>query len=448
MPVFENFPYTNFHDLNLDWILSTVKKNDEKTTDLESEYTELKNLVDSMIIEGSVINVKYYGAKGDGVTNDLEAIKKAKADAVIKGLPLYFPAGHYLIGKDPNTGYLDSGLVIDTPLTMVGEGFESRIIGAQDLPTPIQTIVVAETRNVIIKDLCIDGGVNRLSPDWSYGYKVHGIRLQNCTDVLIDHVKILNCLGYGIGAQTGSFKNITINECYIDFTGQDGIDFKNRNNDNRAIKVLNTYVTNVGMNDTLPNQHAQACIDIRGQESLISGCHCLNIPGDRNGIRLRATDATPGGNGAGGEFSQITNCIVTGKSDNTGIGVTFDAGGTISNCMIQRMGTGIVCNTNFDNIANCSLDKCTLGIHIGGYGIFLVNCLFTSLVTSVHCENMDAVFFTNCLFSGASSTMFELNSSNKVNICQCFARGTIGAQFTGTTTNVNITQCENISTSP
>lgn len=30
MPVFENFPYTNFHDLNLDWILNKVKELDEK----------------------------------------------------------------------------------------------------------------------------------------------------------------------------------------------------------------------------------------------------------------------------------------------------------------------------------------------------------------------------------------------------------------------------------
>ena len=30
MPVFENFPYTNFHDLNLDWILNKVKDLDEK----------------------------------------------------------------------------------------------------------------------------------------------------------------------------------------------------------------------------------------------------------------------------------------------------------------------------------------------------------------------------------------------------------------------------------
>ena len=29
MGIFENFPYTNFHDLNLDWLLKLTKKNSE-----------------------------------------------------------------------------------------------------------------------------------------------------------------------------------------------------------------------------------------------------------------------------------------------------------------------------------------------------------------------------------------------------------------------------------
>ena len=33
MPVFEEFPYTNFHELNLDWIISELKKIREGTID-------------------------------------------------------------------------------------------------------------------------------------------------------------------------------------------------------------------------------------------------------------------------------------------------------------------------------------------------------------------------------------------------------------------------------
>jgi len=35
MAVFDSFPYTNFHDLNLDWVISKVKEYVEKYDDLE-----------------------------------------------------------------------------------------------------------------------------------------------------------------------------------------------------------------------------------------------------------------------------------------------------------------------------------------------------------------------------------------------------------------------------
>ena len=41
MPVFENFPYTNFHELNLDWLLNKVKELEEKIgEDLNEEIIQ------------------------------------------------------------------------------------------------------------------------------------------------------------------------------------------------------------------------------------------------------------------------------------------------------------------------------------------------------------------------------------------------------------------------
>lgn len=55
MGVFEQFPYTNFHDLNLDWIMKTVKADDAAVHALgewsekhEEEYKELKNIVEGI----------------------------------------------------------------------------------------------------------------------------------------------------------------------------------------------------------------------------------------------------------------------------------------------------------------------------------------------------------------------------------------------------------------
>lgn len=48
MPLFNNFPYTNFHEMNLDWVLKKVKLIDSINTqisDLVSRYNTMFNLV-------------------------------------------------------------------------------------------------------------------------------------------------------------------------------------------------------------------------------------------------------------------------------------------------------------------------------------------------------------------------------------------------------------------
>lgn len=55
MGVFEHFPYTNFHDLNTDWILKIIKELDAEVDNLEEwrathevEYAQLKAFMDSI----------------------------------------------------------------------------------------------------------------------------------------------------------------------------------------------------------------------------------------------------------------------------------------------------------------------------------------------------------------------------------------------------------------
>ena len=44
MGVFENFPYTNFHEMNLDWIVTKVKE-------VITEWIEYKESVDAELTE-------------------------------------------------------------------------------------------------------------------------------------------------------------------------------------------------------------------------------------------------------------------------------------------------------------------------------------------------------------------------------------------------------------
>lgn len=55
------------------------------------------------------LSVTDYGAKGDGTTDDTEALESAFADAYAKHLPLFFPSGTYLIRRSLT---LHSGMIV------------------------------------------------------------------------------------------------------------------------------------------------------------------------------------------------------------------------------------------------------------------------------------------------------------------------------------------------
>lgn len=75
-------------------------------------------------VEAGRIDVKWFGAKGDGVTNDTQAILKAYA-AIREGDTLLFPEGTYRMDSAPPVEILKSNVTIE------GEGRRASIINAK-----------------------------------------------------------------------------------------------------------------------------------------------------------------------------------------------------------------------------------------------------------------------------------------------------------------------------
>lgn len=190
MGVFEHFPYTNFHELNLDWILRLLRKYGYEISKIP-EYVQ--DAIDDLNIEQMIVNIinEQWGvinvkhppegitpAVGDGSANDTVAINQCFQLSCQTGKIVYFPIGTYLVNS----------LYINCPMSIIGADSGrtnlSLIGGSQ---TPLLTVdtpnffmtgmhllinndnqpynpknMVITTQNSLITNCWIDGGSSAL----------------------------------------------------------------------------------------------------------------------------------------------------------------------------------------------------------------------------------------------------------------------------------------------
>lgn len=101
--MFHNYPYNDFHEMNLDWFLNKFKELQAEWNALSGNIREwLEETLQGWLDDGTIASylnniviVNDYGAKGDGVTDDTEAIQRCfdqNPNSVV-----VFKKGNYLI---------------------------------------------------------------------------------------------------------------------------------------------------------------------------------------------------------------------------------------------------------------------------------------------------------------------------------------------------------------
>jgi parallel beta-helix repeat protein len=141
----------------------------------------------------ATFNVKDFGAKGNGSSNDTLAIQKAiDAAAAAGGGQVYLPEGTYMVSA--TTG---SCLALKSNVALVGQGMGvSTLKLANDVPSAVTGILTANgTHDVGASQLTLDGNLQH-----NTGY-LSGWLNGSGTNVRIDSVEAKNAAGNGFDLQ-------------------------------------------------------------------------------------------------------------------------------------------------------------------------------------------------------------------------------------------------------
>jgi polygalacturonase len=276
-----------------------------------------------------VIDVKAYGATGDGKTLETAAINKAiEAAAAAGGGTVYFPAGRYVSGsihlKSNITLYFDQGSTLEAstdPLAFdeaePNAWSQYQDFGHSHWHNSLIWGEGLENVSILGPGLIYGKGLTRAGGQ-RIGNKVIGLKL--CRNVIIRDLSILMAGHFGILA-TG-VDNLTIDNLKID-TNRDGINI-----------------------DSCRHVH-------------ISNCS-INSPRD-DGIVIKTTHAL--GYPRSVENLTITNSEVSGFNEGTFLGGTYERGGATPQSRLGATGRikiGTESEAAFKNIAvsNVVFDHC------------------------------------------------------------------------------------------
>jgi hypothetical protein len=335
-------------------------------------YTNISSLAANAVPKGSLlINVKDYGAKGDGVTDDTAAIQASVNAAYLTStnagagsgdstpattngtIGVYLPPGAYVITN------------ISLPSRTVLEGHDWRdtvLVEKSGGDSPMITVADAvNTERVAIKNLYLNGNKTNQTGSWD------GIRLDNtgCAydrNHTIENVFVSNCSGNGIsllgswGADriinTISYRNTgygiysvvydsMFNNIEAGVNGLDGI----------RVTGADSYITSAKSwyNGALSPSAAGAGLYVNAARVILSNIDCqdnygdgFNLSGDTltgsslladgNGKNLNHSGSY---NGAGFLLSSLTDSNIQGNSTNVNEGA-----GTITQQYGINFGSG------------------------------------------------------------------------------------------------------------
>jgi len=205
----------------------TNKANLFKTKSFYNSKTALKQFQVQFKV-GNSYNVQQFGAKGDGITDDQNAINQAIARATGTGLSVYFPPGNYL----------HSGLIVSNGVALYGAGSSTTLTATNSVNGAIELTGSGAGVSKLMITYQNPSPVSYSAPDTMP--QAGAIWIQSANSFLVDQVTINSSSNNGI--DTFQASNGTVSNTSMNNIPNDGISLVDCN----SVQVLSNYVQGVG----------------------------------------------------------------------------------------------------------------------------------------------------------------------------------------------------------
>jgi hypothetical protein len=149
------------------------------------------------------LDIRDFGAKGDGHTDDSAAFDEAIRALPVTGGKILVPAGTYMLRAIHTNPLHVLNLSNKRNITITGEGSDTTILrmAPASYQSAIHVILIRRSSGITLEDLTIDGNNGDILYNDEHS---HGIQIESSTDVRIDGIRFQNSGGDGVRLFGGS----------------------------------------------------------------------------------------------------------------------------------------------------------------------------------------------------------------------------------------------------
>lgn len=351
--------------------------------------------------EGRPYSIKWFGAKGDGTTNDRSAIQEAIV--TVQRLPfggtVWFPAGNYRINES---------LDLTAPVTLLGAGNKTINGATRIVPTSMDFHVIRALNvnyGIVIRGIDIGG----LSPP-AQGFGGAAIYLYQCQRVDIEDVNVYHLWNGVLNDSSGDvyLRRVSINLAAVPFQGSRyrfGVLCTAQNKDTPPFGNPNsTQCDSVVVGQGLPGGTAHGFVLANGYNSLtLLNCGALGCAFGRwvtsdGGVPPAFFVETSGttdhcrtgwaidAGGPGGNI-QLNNCLCTSSfNENYYVNSTYGGDVQFTGCRAIKTGSptsaGHGAGFSLNGSGNYSLAGCS-AYSTGGHNVAISGAAMVSITGGV-----------------------------------------------------------------